>query len=93
MRQGVEVTYADGTVIEGVAMAPQIVAFERKYDVAWGAELRNEYVLFIAHQAMLRADSLGEHSGADVPRNFEAFLALEPDVKLTKAGADPKATP
>lgn len=89
MRQGVTVTYPDGTVIEGEAAPAQVIEFERKYDLAWGSDLRTEYVYYLAYLAMKRAFKRGEHGAAVLPGSFEAFVDLEPDVKLRKA-SDPK---
>lgn len=57
MRLALSVKYADGSGADVVATAPDLIAFERKFDKAMaaiGSDPRIEYIMWLTWQALQR---------------------------------------
>ena len=79
-RPSLSITYTAGTVKEIVISAPDIIAFERKYDLPMEAVERFEHLCFLAwtNETRSKATTL----------DFDAWLATVEMVAL----ADPKGS-
>lgn len=76
------ITLADGNKLTAVAVAPDFVAFEAKFDKSiqvLGQDVRLTYMFFLAWHALHRTKQIGQ--------DFEAWLELVSDIEVQ----DPKA--
>ena len=79
-RPSLSITYTSGTVKELTIAAPDIIAFERKYDLPMESVERFEHLCFLAWNGETRTNA--------TTLDFDAWLATVEMVAL----ADPKGS-
>lgn len=84
MRLAIE--FSDGSKHDAVVKASDLVAFERKFGIAWpGDDARLEHVLFVAWNALRRA--------GDTAEDFDAWIEAGVDIADDEGAAVPLAPP